>query len=128
MWPRIYHLESLVFGAFAFMVLTGGKKNFTLYWTVLGVWAEKLREATVILVMPVRLSTCSTVTVYGFSWNLTFRQSLIYLPTDAIVSCPKKNVIKIYIRTTPIWFGAVTQSSGSALFVLVKVTFVKIVH
>jgi len=43
------------------------------------------------------------------------------------VSCLKNN-IKIYIKTVPTCFGAVTPSSGSALFVLTKVTFVKIVH
>jgi hypothetical protein len=39
-----------------------------------------------------------------------------------------KNNIKIYIKTTPTCSGAVTPSSGSALFVLAKVTAVKIVH
>ena len=38
-----------------------------------------------------------------------------------------KNDIKIYIKTAPTCFGAVTPSSGSALFVLAKVTVVKIV-
>jgi hypothetical protein len=41
-------------------------------------------------------------------------QSFIYLPTDALASCPKKN-IKIYIKTAPTCFGAVTPSSGSIL-------------
>jgi hypothetical protein len=36
--------------------------------------------------------------------------------------------IKIDIKTAPTCFGAVTPSSGSALFVLTKVTAVKIVH
>jgi len=38
-----------------------------------------------------------------------------YSPTDAPVSCLKKN-IKIYIKTAPTCFGVtVTTSSGSAL-------------
>jgi len=50
-----------------------------------------------------------------------------YSPTDAQVTYLKNN-IKIYIKTTPTCFGAVTPSSGSALFVLTKVTVVKIVN
>jgi hypothetical protein len=42
-----------------------------------------------------------------------------YLPTDAQVNCLKNN-IKIYIKTAPTSFGAVTPSSGSALFLLAK--------
>ena len=41
-----------------------------------------------------------------------------YSPTDTQVSCLKnniKNYIKIYIKTAPTCFGAVTPSSGSAL-------------
>ena len=53
--------------------------------------------------------------------------SLIYSPTDTLVSC-LKNSIKIYIKTAPTCLGAVTPSSGSALFMLTKVTVVKIVH
>jgi len=44
------------------------------------------------------------------------------------VNCLKNNFkiyIKIDIKTTPTFFGAVTQSSGSALLVLAKVTVVK---
>jgi len=52
---------------------------------------------------------------------------IFYSPTDAQVSCFKNN-IKIYIKTAPTRFGAVTPSSESALFVLAKVTVVKIVH
>jgi len=37
------------------------------------------------------------------------------------VNCLKNNV-NINIKTTPTCFGAVTPSSGSALFVLAKVT------
>ena len=44
----------------------------------------------------------------------------------------KKNNIKIYtiiyIKTAPTCFVAVTPSSGSALFVLTKVTVVEMVH
>jgi len=43
-------------------------------------------------------------------------QSFIFSPTDALVSyVKKKNNIKIYIKTAPTCFGAVTPSSGSAL-------------
>jgi hypothetical protein len=38
-----------------------------------------------------------------------------------------KNNIQIYIKIAPTCFGAVTPSSGSTLFVLAKVTIVKIV-
>ena len=50
---------------------------------------------------------------------------VFYLPTDAQMNC-LKNSIKIYIKTAPTCFGAVTPSSGSSLFVLAKVTVVKI--
>jgi hypothetical protein len=52
---------------------------------------------------------------------------VIYSPTNAQVNCLKNN-IKIYIKIAPTCFGEVTSSSGSALFVLVKVTVVKIVN
>jgi hypothetical protein len=42
------------------------------------------------------------------------------------VSCLKNN-IKIYIEAAPTCFGAVTPSSGKALFELAKVTVVKMV-
>jgi hypothetical protein len=58
--------------------------------------------------------------------NITLKV-FIYLPTDALENCFKKN-IKIYIKTAPTCFGAVTPSSGSVLFELAKVTVVKIVH
>jgi hypothetical protein len=48
-------------------------------------------------------------------------------PTNAQVIVLKRN-IKIYIKIAPTCFGAVTPSSGSALFVLAKVTLVKIVN
>jgi hypothetical protein len=52
---------------------------------------------------------------------------LFHSPTDAQVNCPKNN-FKIYIKTAPTCFGAVTPSSGSALLVLAKVTVVKITN
>jgi hypothetical protein len=56
-------------------------------------------------------------------------QSFIYSPTDAQVSCLKKILkFKIYIRTARTCFGAVTPSSGSTLFVLAKLTVVKIAN
>jgi len=45
-----------------------------------------------------------------------------YPPTNAQVIVLKKNHVKIYIKIAPTCFGAVTPSSGSALFVLAKVT------
>jgi hypothetical protein len=39
-----------------------------------------------------------------------------------------KNGFKIYIKTAPTCFGAVTQSPGNALRVLAKVTVVKIAN
>ena len=56
---------------------------------------------------------------------------LFYSPTDAQVNCLKnkfKIYIKIDIKTAATCFGAVTPSSGSALFVLAKVTVVKIAN
>jgi hypothetical protein len=52
---------------------------------------------------------------------------VFYSPTDAQVNCFKNN-IKIYIKTVPKYFGAVTPSSGSALLVLAKVTVIKIAN
>jgi hypothetical protein len=57
--------------------------------------------------------------------------SKFYSPTDAQVNCLKNNFkfhIKINIKTVPKCFGAVTPSPGSPLFVLVKVTVVKIAN
>jgi len=59
----------------------------------------------------------------------TTKISFFYSPTDAQVNCLKNNFkiyIKIDIKTAPTCFGAVTPSSGSALFVFAKVTVVKI--
>ena len=44
---------------------------------------------------------------------------------DLIQSSKVKRGIKIYIKTARTCFGTVTPSSGSALFVLTEVTFVK---
>jgi hypothetical protein len=49
---------------------------------------------------------------------------VFYSPTDAQVNCLKNN-IKVYIKTAPTHFGAVTPSSGSALFVLVNLQLLK---
>jgi len=47
---------------------------------------------------------------------MKYYQSFIYSPTDAPVSCLKKNNIKIYIKTASTCFGfTVTPSSGSVL-------------
>jgi hypothetical protein len=54
-----------------------------------------------------------------------------FSPTDAQVNCLKNNFkiyIKIDIKTAPTRFGAVTPSSGSALFELAKVTVAKIIN
>ena len=56
---------------------------------------------------------------------------IFYSPTDAQVNCLKNDFkihIKIYIKTAPTFFGAVTPSSGSALFVLTEFTVVQIVR
>jgi hypothetical protein len=52
---------------------------------------------------------------------------VFYSPTDAQVNC-LKNSIKIYTKTAPTCFGAVTPSPGSALFVHAKVTVAKTVN
>ena len=52
---------------------------------------------------------------------------VFYSPTNAQVIV-LKNSIKINIKTAPTCFGAVTPSSGRALFMLAKVTLVKIVN
>jgi hypothetical protein len=52
---------------------------------------------------------------------------VFFSPTDAQVNCIK-NGIQIYIKTAPTCFGAVTPSLGRALFLLAKVTVVKIAN
>jgi len=64
--------------------------------------------------------------VTGINAKIILAKSF-YLPTDEQVNCLKNNFkiyIKIYTKTAPTCFGAVTPSSGSALLVLAKVTVV----
>ena len=60
-------------------------------------------------------------------YTVLFMIKVFYLPTDAQENCFKKN-IKIYIKAAPTCFGAVTPSSGCALFELAKGTVVKIIN
>jgi len=63
--------------------------------------------------------------------DLDITNVIFYSPTDAQVNCLKNNFkiyIKIYIKTAPTCFGAVTPSSGSALLVLAEVAVVKIAN
>jgi hypothetical protein len=61
--------------------------------------------------------------------TVNFIKVFFYSPTDAQVNCLKNNFkIYIYIKTAPTCFGAITPSSGSALFELAKVTVVKIIN
>jgi len=63
--------------------------------------------------------------------SVTETISFFYSPTDAQVNCHKKNLkifIKINIKTIPTCFSAVAPSSGTALFVLAKVTVIKIAN
>ena len=64
---------------------------------------------------------------YIHTEHLDIIKVFYYSPTDTQVNCLKNNP-KIYIRTAATCFSTVTPSSGSALFVLAKVTVVKIVH
>jgi hypothetical protein len=57
--------------------------------------------------------------------------NIFYSPTDAQFNCLKNNFkihVKIDIRPAPTCFGAITPSSGSALFDLAKAAFVKITN
>jgi hypothetical protein len=63
--------------------------------------------------------------------HLDIIKDFFYSPTDAQANCLKnyfKIHIKIYIKTAPTSFGAVTPSSGNAFLVLAKVTVVKIAN
>ena len=69
--------------------------------------------------------------------NTAVYQSFIYSPTDALVSCLKKNIcmymyikIYIYIKTAPDMFRCYgyTIIRERIKLVLTKVTVVKIVH
>jgi len=53
---------------------------------------------------------------------------MYFLFTNKCTSDCLKNNIKIYIKIAPTCFGAVAPSSGSAIFVLAKVTLGKIAH
>ena len=59
------------------------------------------------------------------AYTVNLYQSFFNSLSDAQVNCLKNN-FKIYIKTTPTCFGAVTPSSGSALLVLAKATVFKI--
>jgi len=58
---------------------------------------------------------------------MTIPVKVFFLPTDVQVNRLKNN-FKIYTKTAPTCFDAVTPSSGSALLVLAKVTVVKIAN
>jgi len=63
--------------------------------------------------------------------HLDIIKVLFYSPTDPQVNCLENNFkicVKTNIKTAVTCFGAVTPSSGSALFVLAKVTVVKIAN
>jgi len=67
----------------------------------------------------------------GGCLKIELLSQFFYSPTDAQVNFFKNNFkmyIKIDIKTAATCFGAVTPSSGSALFVLAKVTVVKIAN
>jgi len=55
---------------------------------------------------------------------------ILFIPKLMYSELSSKTIseFKIYIKTTPTCFGAVMPSSECALFVLAKVTVVKIVH
>jgi hypothetical protein len=59
--------------------------------------------------------------------NQTILIKVFYSPTEAQLIV-LKNIIKIYIKTAPTCFCAVTPSSGGALFLLAKVTVIKIIN
>ena len=73
------------------------------------------------------------MTVFFFTYVpcIVTLSKFFYSPTDAQVNCLKNDFkirIKTNIKTAPTCFGAVTPLSGSALFVLAKVTVVKIAN
>jgi len=76
----------------------------------------------------VRLTTLPSSCVVMKSRKFNFLE-----PSGPLQACngtalPLPAYIKLYIKTAPTCLGAVTPSSGSALFVLVKVTVVKIAN
>ena len=65
--------------------------------------------------------------IFTYTPRILILSKFFYSPTDAQVNRRKNNFkiyIKIDIKTAPTCFGAVTPSSGSALFVFAKVTVV----
>jgi len=73
----------------------------------------------------------TSVLVSTYTPCILILSKFFYSPTDARVNCLKNNFkiyIKTDIKTAPTRFGAVAPSSGSALFVLAKVTVVKIAN
>ena len=75
--------------------------------------------------------SCSVMLIFTYIPCILILSKFFYSPTDAQVNCLKNNFkiyIKIDIKTAPTCFGAVKPSSGSALFVLAKVTVVKIAN
>jgi len=79
-----------------------------------------------LLIVPTKRTIIFTVV----PWILILSK-FFYSPTDAQANCLKNNFkiyIKIDIKTAPTCFGAVTPSSGSGLFMLAKVTVVKIAN
>ena len=56
--------------------------------------------------------------IFAYITCILLLSKFFYSPTDAQVSCLKNNIkiyIKIYIKTAPTCFCAVTPSSGSAI-------------
>jgi len=72
-----------------------------------------------------RVLTLWHIFFFTFIPCILILSKVFYSPTDAQVNFLKNNFkiyIKIGMKTAPTCFGAVTPSSGSALFVLAKVT------
>ena len=90
---------------------------------------SKPNECALVKCISLQVYNHQRVSVVRVSHRILIKYTVnqvFYSTTDAQVNCLKNN-IKIYIKTAPTCFGAVTPSSGSALFVLAKVTVVKIV-
>ena len=66
--------------------------------------------------------------IYNFHIRTVHRDIIKVLYSPTCVQVIDLKNIKIYIKIAPTCFGAVTPSSGSALFVLAKVTLVKIAN
>jgi hypothetical protein len=79
--------------------------------------------------LPSTRSIVLTLTlIYNFLFHIRIIHldiiKVIYSPMNVQVNC-LKSIIKIYIKTAPTCFGAVTPSSGSSLPVPAKVTLCK---